>query len=134
MCRALGREDLVPHEFAPSPKKEEMLEDLKKIFLTKTRDEWFDLLTKADVPVGKVLGVDEVFTDPQVVHRQMVVEVPHPKFGNVKQVGISIKLSDTPGEIRSLAVPLGRHTEETLSDLGYSKAEIEKLRQENVIA
>jgi crotonobetainyl-CoA:carnitine CoA-transferase CaiB-like acyl-CoA transferase len=134
MCRALGREDLVPHEFAPSPKKEEMLEDLKKIFLTKTRDEWFDLLTKADVPVGKVLGVDEVFTDPQVVHRQMVVEVPHPKFGNVKQVGISIKLSDTPGKIRSLAVPLGRHTEETLSDLGYSKAEIEKLRQENVIA
>ena len=134
MCRALGRDDLTPHEFAPSPKKEEMLNDLKKIFLTKTRDEWFDLLTKADVPVGKILDVGEVFTDPQVVHRQMLVEVPHPKFGNVKQVGISIKLSDTPGKIRSLAVPLGRHTEETLSNLGYSKAEIQKLRQENVVA
>jgi crotonobetainyl-CoA:carnitine CoA-transferase CaiB-like acyl-CoA transferase len=134
MCRALGRDDLTPHEFAPSPKKEEMLNDLKKIFLTKTRDEWFDLLTKADVPVGKILDVGEVFTDPQVVHRQMLVEVPHPKFGNVKQVGISIKLSDTPGKIRSLAVPSGRHTEETLSNLGYSKAEIQKLRQENVVA
>jgi crotonobetainyl-CoA:carnitine CoA-transferase CaiB-like acyl-CoA transferase len=134
MCKALGREDLVLHEFAPSPKKEEVLEDLKKIFLTKTRDEWFDVLGKADVPVGKVLDVDEVFKDPQVVHRQMIVDVPHPKFGAIKQVGVSIKLSDTPGKIKSLAVPLGRHTQEVLSDLGYSKADIEKLRQENVVA
>lgn len=134
MCRALGREDLIPHEFAPSPKKEEMLNDLKKIFLTKTRDEWFDLLTKADVPVGKVLDVDEVFKDPQVIYRQMVVEVAHPRFGKIRQVGISIKLSDTPGEIRSLAMPLGRHTEEVLSSLGYSKTEIQALRQENIVA
>lgn len=134
MCQALGREDLIPHEFAPSPKKEEVLDDLKKIFLTKTRDEWFDLLTKADVPVGRVLDVDEVFRDPQVVLRQMVVEVPHPRFGEIKQVGISIKLSGTPGEIRSLAVPLGHHTEEVLLDLGYSKAEIHSLREENVVA
>ncbi len=134
MCKALGREDLIPHEFAPSPKKEEMLEDLQKIFLTKARDEWFDLLGKADVPVGKVLDVDEVFKDPQVIQRQMVVDVPHPKFGAIKQIGVSIKLSDTPGTIRSLAVPLGRHTDEVLSGVGYSRSDIEKLRQENVVA
>ena len=133
LCRVLGREDLAPHEFDLSPKKEEMLGDLKKIFLTKTRDEWFDLLIKADVPVGKVLDVDEVFKDPQVLARKMVIEVPHPKFGKVKQIGISVKLSDTPGEVRSLAVRLGKHTDEVLSGLGYSKAEIEKLRHDGVV-
>ena len=133
MCKVLGREDLIPHEFAPSPKKEEMMRDLRNIFLSKTRDEWFDILIKADVPVGKVLDIDEVFKDPQVLARQMVVDIAHPKFGKVKQVGISIKLSDTPGSIRTLAVPLAHDTEEVMSGLGYSKDEIKKLRGEGAI-
>ena len=133
MCRALGRDDLIPHEFAPSPKKEEVMTDLKKIFLTKTRDEWFDILAKADVPAGKVLELDEVFKDPQVVARQMTMNVAHPKFGRVPQIGISIKLSDTPGEVRSLAAPLGKHTEEVLSGLGYSKNDIEQLRGQGAV-
>jgi len=107
--------------------------DLRKIFLTKTRDEWFDTLIKADVPIGKVLDIDEVFKDPQALARQMVLDVAHPRFGKVKQVGISIKLSDTPGSIRSLAVPLAHDTEEVMSGLGYSKDEIKKLRAEGVI-
>jgi crotonobetainyl-CoA:carnitine CoA-transferase CaiB-like acyl-CoA transferase len=133
MCKALGREDMIPHEFAPSPKKDEMMSDLRKIFLSKTRDEWFDILIKDDVPVGKVLDIDEVFKDPQALARQMVLEIAHPKFGKVKQVGISIKLSDTPGSIRSLAVPLAHDTEEVMAGLGYSKAEIQKLRGEGAI-
>ena len=133
MCKALGREDLVPHEFAPSPKRDEMMADLRKIFLTKTRDEWFDELIKADVPIGKVLDIDEVFKDPQALARQMVLDITHPKFGKIKQVGISIKLSDTPGSIRSLAVPLSHDTEEVMSGLGYSKDEIKKLRGEGAI-
>jgi crotonobetainyl-CoA:carnitine CoA-transferase CaiB-like acyl-CoA transferase len=133
MCKALGREDLVPHEFDLNPKKAEMMKDLRKIFLTKTRDEWFDILIKADVPIGKVLDIDEVFTDPQTQARQMVLDIPHPKFGKVKQVGVSIKLSDTPGSIRSLAVPASHDTEEVMSGLGYSKDEIKKLRGEGAI-
>jgi crotonobetainyl-CoA:carnitine CoA-transferase CaiB-like acyl-CoA transferase len=133
LCRALDREDLTPYEFAPSPKKDKVFSELKQIFLTKTRDEWFDLLSKADVPVGKVLDLDEVFRDPQVIQRQMLLEIDHPRFGKVKQVGIGIKLSDTPGEVRSLAARLGKHTEEVLSGLGYSQAEIEKLRQDGVV-
>jgi len=85
------------------------------------------------VPVGKVLELDELFSDPQVLHRQMVVDVDHPKFGKVKQIGISIKLSDTPGEIRSLGVTLGKNTTEVMSGLGYSSAEIEELRGQGVI-
>ena len=133
MCKALGREDLIPHEFAPSPKRDEMMADLRKIFLTKTRDEWFDELIKADVPIGKVLDIDEVFEDPQAMARQMVLDIAHPKFGKIKQVGISVKLSDTPGSIRTLAVPLAHDTEEIMSGLGYSKDETEKLRAEGAI-
>jgi len=63
----------------------------------------------------------------------MLLEIDHPRFGKVNQVGIGIKLSDTPGEVRSLAARLGQHTDELLSGLGYSQAEIEKLRQDGVV-
>jgi crotonobetainyl-CoA:carnitine CoA-transferase CaiB-like acyl-CoA transferase len=133
MCKGLGREDLIPHEFATSPKKDEIMADLRKIFLSKTRDEWFTTLVKDDVPIGKVLEIDEVFEDPQAKARQMVLEVPHPKFGKVKQVGISIKLSDTPGSVQRLSVPQSHDTDEVMSGLGYSKDEIKKLRGEGAI-
>jgi crotonobetainyl-CoA:carnitine CoA-transferase CaiB-like acyl-CoA transferase len=64
----------------------------------------------------------------------MVVELDHPKFGKVKQVGISIKLSETPGQIRALAPLPGQHTDEILQGLGYSKEKIEELRNAGTIA
>ena len=75
----------------------------------------------------------EVPTDPQVQHRQMIVEVQHPTHGRIKQVGIAIKLSETPGSIRRAAPASGEHTEDVLKDLGLSAAEIAKLRQQTVI-
>ncbi len=133
LCQAVGRNDLAAHEFDPSPKKEEMMADLRKIFLTKSRDEWFAELAPKDVPVGKVLDIDEVFQDPQALAREMVPSISHPRFGQVKQYGIAIKLSDTPGSIRTLAVPLGHDTDEVMSGLGYSKDQIKKLRGEGAI-
>ncbi|MGH7963218.1 MAG: CaiB/BaiF CoA transferase family protein [Candidatus Binatia bacterium] len=107
--------------------------EVQKIFLTKTRDEWFDILTKADVCIGKVYDVPEVFADPQVRHRQMAVELEHPIAGKVLQAGVAVKLSDTPGSIRAFAPSLGEHTEETLRSLGYSPAKIAELREKRVI-
>ena len=104
------------------------------MFLTKTRDEWFELLSQKDIPIGKVYSLDEVFTDPQVLHRQMVIEVEHPTQGKVKQVGIAIKLSDTPGKVRSLPPILGEHTDEVLTQLGYNQQRINLLRQEGVVS
>jgi len=131
-CRTLGREDFIAQQFDPA-KADEMMAELRKIFRTKTRDEWFDELSKADVPVGKVLELDELCTDPQVLAREMVVEMDHEKFGKVRQFGIAIKLSDTPGTIRSLGGLLGQDTDRVLGDAGYSKTEIDGLRQEGVI-
>jgi crotonobetainyl-CoA:carnitine CoA-transferase CaiB-like acyl-CoA transferase len=141
LCRALGKEEYIsycisPEHFLHKPegeKWEEISSYLKQVFLTRTRDEWFDFLADKDVPVGKVYTFDEVFNDPQVLHRQMVLEIDHPTLGKVKHPGIAIKLSETPGEVRSLAPIFGEHTEEILHELSYSKSQIEELRQSGII-
>ena len=140
-CRAIGKEEFIPVQFEidhfvyppEGSRWQEVSSYLKEVFLTKTRDEWFEFLSQRDVPVGKVYSMDEVFADPQVLHRQMVIEVEHPTEGKVKQVGMAIKLSDTPGKVRSLSPVLGEHTEEVLTGLGYNKERIDKLRQKGVI-
>jgi CoA:oxalate CoA-transferase len=63
----------------------------------------------------------------------MVLEIDHPTLGKVKHPGIAIKLSETPGEVRSLAPIFGEHTEEILHELSYSKSQIEELRQSDII-
>lgn len=133
LCHVLNREDLTPYQYAPIPKKEEVLDELKQIFQTRTRDEWFELLSKADVPVGKVLDTDEVFSDPNVLHRRMVFEFDHPRYGKMRQIGLPIKLSETPWQFRIPAASLGEHTDEVMADLGYSPDDTEALRQEGAI-
>ena len=74
-----------------------------------------------------------MFSDPQVLAREMVVEMNHEKLGKVRQIGMAIKLSDTPGTIRSLGGLLGQDTDEVLSGAGYAQSDINSLRQEGVI-
>ncbi|MGO9607403.1 MAG: CaiB/BaiF CoA transferase family protein [Candidatus Binataceae bacterium] len=132
LCRALGRDDLIEHEFN-SAKRAEIHQFFTESFRTKTRDEWFELLSKTDICVGRMNTLDEVGNDPQVRARRMIVELDAPGGQKVKQVGISVKLSETPGSIRSLAPKLGEHTEEVLHGLGYSVEQIEKWREEGAI-
>jgi len=134
LCRALGREDFIPDHWTGGEKWEEIASAFRQIFLTKTRDEWVEILRQIDTCAAPVYSLDEAFSDPQVLHRNMVVEIEHPTLGKVKQVGISIKLSETPGAIRSIAPRQGEHTEEILLDLGYAKEEIEELRKAGAIA
>ena len=133
LCRALGREDFIPHQHSEE-RQGEVLSWLKEVFLTKNRDEWFEALKGKDIPVAKVNSLAEVFSDPQMLHRQMKVEVDHPTIGPVSQVGIAIKLSDTPGRIRSLSPLFGEHTDQVLLDAGYDMQQVEKLRQQGVIS
>jgi crotonobetainyl-CoA:carnitine CoA-transferase CaiB-like acyl-CoA transferase len=132
LCRALGRDDLVEHEYN-SAKRAEIYEFFKATFRTKTRDEWFELLSRTDICVGKMNTLDEVEADPQVQARKMIVELDTPDGRKVKQVGISVKLSETPGSIRSLAPALGQHTEEIMLGLGYSDEQIEKWRADGSV-
>jgi crotonobetainyl-CoA:carnitine CoA-transferase CaiB-like acyl-CoA transferase len=142
LCRALGKEEYIPYCISPEhflhkpegEKWQEISSDLKNVFLTRTREEWFEFLTGKDVPVGKVYSFDEVFEDPQVQHRQMVLEIEHPTLGTVKQPGIAVKLSDTPGQVRKLAPTSGENTDEILLALGYNKSQIGKLRKSKIIS
>jgi crotonobetainyl-CoA:carnitine CoA-transferase CaiB-like acyl-CoA transferase len=133
LCRVVGKEDFVPHQWNRE-KWDEMASSFNEAFRTKTRDEWVKLFWQTDTCAAPIYSLDEVFTDPQVLHRQMVVELEHPKLGKVKQVGISIKLSETPGGIRSLAPRPGEHTDEILLSAGYAKEEIEALKEAGAVA
>ena len=88
---------------------------------------------QTDACAAKVNSFDELASDPHLMHRKMIVEIEHPTQGKVKQIGISIKLSETPGEIRSLAPSTGEHTDEILAGLGYSEQRISELRQKGVV-
>jgi len=141
LCRAIDKEEFIPFNMtrerlpkeADDKKSEEITSYLKHLFLTKPRDEWYEVLSQKDVPIGKVYSLDEVFADPQVLHRKMVIELDGPTGGKVKQVGIAVKLSDTPGEIRSLPPSTGEHTDEIMAGLGYSEQKISELRQKGVV-
>ncbi len=139
-CRAIGRPDLArfarrPDQFvrAANAEEEAARREVEAIIRTRDRDEWFELLVKADVCVGKVYDVEEMVQDPQVQHRQMVIEAHHPRFGKVRQFGIALKLSDTPGTVRRAAPVPGEHTEEVLRGLGLGAEEIAALRDRGVI-
>jgi alpha-methylacyl-CoA racemase len=127
LCRALGCEQYITDQNNHA-KWSEMLEHFATIFKTRTRDEWYDYLSQSDICVGKMLTLDELEHDPQIRARNMIVEVETPTGQKVKQVGISVKLSDTPGSIRSLAAKLGQHTDEVLGGLGYSVSDIARWR------
>ena len=131
-CRAIDKEEFIPFQHDEG-KKEMIIETIRQIVLTKTRDEWVALLTEAGTQVAPVYNIDEALRDPQIIHRQMVLEVEDPVLGKIKQLGMPIKLSETPGKVRFVATAPGKDTEETMRNLGYSSGEIEKLIKEGVI-
>ena len=129
LCQALGREDLIGGQFEPD-RAAYVRSELASVFTTKDRDEWWELLSeRPNIAVAKVGSLDEVVVDIQNVHREMVVDVGAVDGQPVQQVGIGPKLSETPGTIRSLGATVGQHTEEVLSELGYSGVEIAALRE-----
>jgi crotonobetainyl-CoA:carnitine CoA-transferase CaiB-like acyl-CoA transferase len=134
LCKALGREDLIIEQNNKA-REQEIQSMFENIFLTKTKDEWLNILTHHDVPVAKILDLDEVTQCPQAIHRAMIVDVIDPATGkSEKHVGISIKSSETPGSIRTLPPAPGQHTDEILRNLGYEYADIARLRKSNAVA
>lgn len=126
LCRTLGREDLIPHQFSEE-KREEIFRIFRERFRTKTRDEWFSSLPGDQIPVSKVYTLDELSSDPHLRAREMIVEVEHPTAGKILQAGVPAKLSETPGRIHGMGPELGEHTEEVLRELGYSPSRISEL-------
>lgn len=109
-------------------------EIIKKKVAEMTRDEAVNLLVKMDVPVAPVYHMDEIIKDPQLIFRDMFIEVEHPKAGKVKVPNFPIKFSETPGEITSSAPLLGQHNMEILTNiLGYTKEYVAELEKTGII-
>ena len=107
---------------------------LAEIFLSRSTDEWLKLLNSAEVPCAPVQTVDQVFEAPQVLHREMLVQVEHPTAGTVRMAGIPVKFSLTPASVRLPPPLLGQHNEEVLESwLGIDDKEISELKRKTVI-
>ena len=110
-------------------------EYLRALFKTKTRDEWCETLRDCDCCWAPVLGVDEVFADEQVLHRDMLFEMEDPRgqYGTVKQIGSAVKLSRTPARRELFPPRKGEHNAEYLSKIGYTDEEIAKFAEDGII-
>ena len=140
LCKALGRPDLEQfyrHEGhlkrTPNAEEAQVRDQLQNIFRQRTRDEWVSFLQDKNVCIGPVNTLAEVFDDPQVQHRQMLLEQHDSTHGTVRQAGIGLKLSDTPGGVRHLGPRLGEHTAAVLSELGYDQEDVARLRDQAVV-
>ena len=133
VCIGLGREDLITKGNALGEEKEEVFREVQKEFLKKTQEEWMEIFSKIDSCVMPVKNFSEACDDPQIKARNMVLELPHPKFGKIKNIGSPIKYSKTPITIRSLAPTIGQHTNEILKDLNYTEEDIRKFKRSGAI-
>ena len=98
-----------------------------------TLDEAMARFEAEDVLVAPVNEYPDVFADPQVLHNEMVLRADVPHVGEMAFVGVPVKLSDTPGALRSAPPTVGQHNEELLADLGYSSEAIHELQDDGVV-
>jgi crotonobetainyl-CoA:carnitine CoA-transferase CaiB-like acyl-CoA transferase len=134
LCAALGRPELTDDaRFATNDARLEHRDELDEIisgFLAaRPRQQALDLLWDHDVIVGPVNDYADVFTDPQVVHNKMVVDVDH-HSGPLRVTGVPVRLSANPGAVRRPPPGLGEHTAEVLGELGFDAEFVARLTKE----
>lgn len=141
LCHILGMETLAEDPEFDDPLKRargtEVLHPiLANLYATHPREEWLRQLHEADLPCAPVLRREEVFSHPQFVENDMIVEVEHPTAGKLKMMGVPLRLSQNPPPPLSAGRPsptLGQHTQEVLLELGYSQAEVDDMAAQRII-
>jgi len=133
VCKGLGREDLITKGNAVGGEKEEVFREVQNEFLKKTQEEWMEIFSKIDSCVMPIKNFSEACEDPQIKARNMVVELPHPKFGKIQNVNSPIKYSRTPLSIRNIAPKIGQDSKEILQWLNYTPEEIKDFKKRRVI-
>jgi len=103
------------------------------VFAGKTRSEWVKIMKDIDNCFAPINTPEEVLEDPQLTERGMFSRMHDPKRGDTVQIGFPARFSDNLDCCRTPAPQLGEHTIETLEGLGYSRNNIERLKQEEVI-
>ena len=137
-CELLDRPDLLDDpRFRSNPDRVRNVDALDAAlaptFASRSVAHWVAKLEGAGIPAGPVLSIDQVLEHPQLAAREMVTSLPHPTLGEVKMTGLPIRLSRTPGRVRTPPPAVGEHTGEILVELGYDGAAIAELRAAGVV-
>ncbi|MED1795270.1 CaiB/BaiF CoA-transferase family protein [Brevibacillus nitrificans] len=137
-CRALGWEDLRedPRFYTNDDRvahRDLLVTIISARIAEMDRQEIIHKLDQAGVPAGPIHTVDQVLNHPQVLAREMVLEVEHPIVKDLKMPGFPVKLSDTPAQVHRHPPLLGEHTEEILLEMGFLPEQIEAWRATKVV-
>ena len=134
LCKGLGVPELAKERRPEVQRAREITEIFQHIFMTKTRDQWFESLSNLDTEIAKLNTVDEAMQDPQVKTRGMHVEVVGEDGYHEIQYGSPIKLNKTPARSSHTRAPkFGKHTNKVLAELGYNEEEISGLRKAGAV-
>ena len=138
LCRAIGREDLMDDDRFRNPwdrkaRERELADLLEETFSTQDTEQWLELLDNAGVVAGPIYNMEQVYRDPQVLAREMLVDTEDPELGTIHNIGVPVKLSATPGRIRRRAPALGEHSREILLEHGFSQEEVDNLLEDGVV-
>lgn len=136
--KALDAEELFADPRFATPGKrsrnrDELTVVLEEKLQAKGAQEWIEALNAAGVPCGPILTIDQVFANEQVRHLRLAREVRHPQLGPIEVLGVAVTLSRTPGGVVSPTPEKGEHTEEVLTELGFTAEEILELRRAGVV-
>ena len=138
-CRVLGLDEIIddPRFNSASARQEnctELVTLLDQAFTVRPANEWLGRFNEAQIICGVVQTFAEVVADPQVVENDYIVTVDHPQHGPLREIGIPIQFSKTPGKVRSAAPEFGQHTEEVLLEVaGYSWEDIARFKEQGTI-
>lgn len=127
-CRTIGRPDLIEGSVAPK-NLDKVKSEIREIFRSKTRDEWVAIFKNVDCCVEPVLSLTEALNSENVRAREMIIDVPLPSGGSVRQLANPIRFSETTQEYKGIAVPPGFHNRQVLLELGYTDEEIDEFER-----
>ena len=132
LCEVLKVPDYAAPQY-DDQRRREILDFMRATFRKKTLDEWEATLGDLDICWGRVQSLSEVLEDPLFREREMVVEINGPDGKKTKTLGVPVKLSDTPGSVRTAPVGFGESTAGILGEIGYTPAEIKAFEEKEAI-
>ena len=131
LCDTLDIPEYAPLQY-DDQRREEILQNMRKIFKQKTLDEWDAILADHDICWGRIQSTKEVLEDPLFRQRDMVVEIEDNDGKKSKTLGVAVKLSETPGSVRTPPVEFGESTTAILRELGYKEEQIKAFAENEV--